>query len=118
MGATVINDSIAEYSNTGKCNNLYAPGSAIYCANLHSGYQKISGTSMACPIVAGVVAQYLQYTISLTTYDITHTLYRSHTRGNSYNGINNRPAPLIQIPTEYDLLLLNTTLVDMFNSFV
>ncbi len=118
VGATVIDDSIAEYSNTGKCNNLYAPGSDIYCANLDSGYQKISGTSMACPIVAGVVAQYLQYNNSRTTYDVTDTLYRSHTRGNSDNGINNRPAPLIQIPSQYDLLLLNTTLVDMFNSYI
>ncbi len=118
VGATVIDDSIAEYSNTGKCNNLYAPGSSIYCANLDSGYQKISSTSMACPIVAGAVEQYLQYNNSLTTYDVTDTLYRSRTLGNSYNGINNRPAALIQIPTEYDLLLLRTTLVDMFNSYI
>lgn len=117
VGATQIDDSIAPYSNTGKCNNLYAPGSQIYCANMDSGYQKISGTSMACPIVAGVVAQYLQYNNSLTTYDVTDTLYRSRTRGDAMNGVGSRPAPLIQIPSQYDLLLLNTTFVDMLNSF-
>jgi subtilisin family serine protease len=98
--------------------SIYAPGSDIYCANLDSGYQKISGTSMACPIVAGVMAQYFQYNNSLTTYDITDTIYRSRTRGNVVTGSTGRPAPLIQIPTEYDLLLLNTTLVSMFNSYV
>ena len=72
VGATDIDDFIAVYSNTCKCNNLYAPGS-----DMDSGYQKISGTSMACPIRAGAVAQYLQYNQSLTTYDATDTLYRS-----------------------------------------
>ena len=95
VGATQIDDSVAPCSNTGKCNNLYAPGSAIYCANLASGYQKISGTSMACPIVSGVVSQYLEYNGSLTTYDVTDTLYRSRTRGNAKNGINGRPAPML-----------------------
>lgn len=52
------------------------------------------------------------------TYDITDTLYRSRTRGDTLNGVNGRPAPLIQIPSQYDLLLLNTTLVDMFNSYI
>ena len=118
VGATVITDQIAEYSNTGKCVNVYAPGSNIYCANIDSGYQKISGTIMACPIVAGVMAQFFQYNNSLTTYDITDTIYRSRTRGNVLTGSTGRPAPLIQIPTEYDLLLLNTSLVSMFNSYV
>lgn len=118
VGATVITDQVAEYSNTGKCVNVYAPGSDIYCANLDNGYQKISGTSMACPIVAGVIGQYLQYNNSLTTYDITDTIYRSRTRGNVVTASTGRPAPLIQIPTQYDLLLLNTSLVNMFNSYV
>jgi len=65
-----------------------------------------------------VMAQYFQYNNSLTTYDITDTIYRSRTRGNVVTGSTGRPAPLIQIPTEYDLLLLNTTLVSMFNSYV
>ncbi len=55
---------------------------------------------------------------SLTTYDVTDTLYRSRTRSNSDDGVNSRPAPLIQIPSQYDLLLLNTTLVDMFNIYI
>ncbi len=118
VGATVITDQIAEYSNTCKCNNVYAPGSDIYCANMDGAYQKISGTSMACPIVAGVMAQQFQYNNSLTTYDITDTIYRSRTRGNVPTGLTGRPAPLIQIPTEFDLFLLNTTLVSTFNSYV
>jgi len=118
VGATVITGQIAEYSNTGKCVNVYAPGSDIYCANLDNGYQKISGTSMACPIVAGVVAQYLEYNNSLTTYDITDTIYRSRTRGDVLTRSTGRAAPLIQIPTEYDLLLLNDSLVSTFNSYV
>lgn len=51
---------IAVYSNTRKCIKLYAHGSDTYCANMDNIYQKISGTSMACPIMAAVVAQYLQ----------------------------------------------------------
>ena len=118
IGATVIDDSIAEYSNIGKCTNCFAPGSGIYCANLNSGYQKISGTSMACPIVSGVIAQYLQYNSSLTTYDITDTLYRSRTRGNNFDSVYQRPVPMIQIPTQIDLVLLNQTFVSMYGTYL
>ena len=87
VGATVVTCQIAEYSNTGKCVNVYAPGSDIYCANIDSGYQKVSGTSIACPIVTGVMGPYFQYNNSLTTYDITDTIYRSRTRGNVLTGL-------------------------------
>ena len=87
VGATVVTFQIAEYSNTGKCVNVYAPGSDNYCANIDSGYQKVSGTSIACPIVTGVMGPYFQYNNSLTTYDIPDTICRSRTRGNVLTGL-------------------------------
>lgn len=117
VGATQIGDNIAPYNNTGKCNTLYAPGTQAYCTNIASTYQRVTSTSMAFPIVCGVMAQYVEYN-SVTTYDITNTLYRSRTRGNVKTGRGDRPAPLVHIPTQYDLLLLTRTLVDMYDAYI
>ena len=49
-------------SNWGDCVDINAPGEFITSAGLDrpDHYQVLSGTSLACPLVAGVVAQYLQ----------------------------------------------------------
>jgi subtilisin family serine protease len=66
IGASTSSDQAAFFSDFGKCVNLYAPGLDITsaCASSqcgdHSSYKSLSGTSMACPHVAGAVAQYLQ----------------------------------------------------------
>lgn len=86
VGAAQIENIIAPYTSTRKCINLYAPGTQVYCANIASSYQRITCTSMACPIVSGIIAQYLEYNKTLTTYDVTDTLYGSHTRGNVMMG--------------------------------
>lgn len=86
VGATDITDKISEFSNNGKCVNVYAPGTLIYCANLNSTYRVISGTSMSCPIVSGIVGQYLEYNSSLTTWGITDVLYKSRSRGSLLSG--------------------------------
>lgn len=61
VGATTSSDSRASYSNFGSCLDIFAPGSSITSAwhTSVSATNTISGTSMAAPHVAGVVARYL-----------------------------------------------------------
>lgn len=56
VGATDINDQIADFSNTGQGLTISAPGVDVLSTIPGSSYQTMSGTSMATPYVAGVAA--------------------------------------------------------------
>ena len=69
VGATANNDARASYSNFGSPLNIFAPGSAIVSSYIGSNTatNTLSGTSMACPHVAGVIAYLLGSDSSLTS---------------------------------------------------
>lgn len=62
VAASDQNDARWPNSNYGQCVTLYAPGVAIRSDMYYSDTATIvaSGTSMACPLVSGVAALYLQ----------------------------------------------------------
>ena len=53
VSSTDEDDNLSSFSSTGPSVDIAAPGSNIYSTYLNSGYDTLSGTSMACPHVAG-----------------------------------------------------------------
>ncbi|KAI9683259.1 MAG: serine protease [Bathelium mastoideum] len=61
VGASTLSDERAYFSNYGKCNDIFAPGLNILSTWIGSKYavNTISGTSMASPHIAGLLAYLL-----------------------------------------------------------
>jgi len=61
VGATDPQDQTARFSNWGKCVDVYGPGTDIVSLDKSGGDRKavMSGTSMASPHVAGIVALFM-----------------------------------------------------------
>jgi subtilisin family serine protease len=80
VGATTSADARASYSNTGSCLDLFAPGSLITSAWLGTtSTQTISGTSMAAPHAAGVVARFIALNSTLSPAQVAQSLRSSAT---------------------------------------
>ena len=88
VGATNQNDARAEFSNYGPALDLFAPGVGISSAWIGNDLMiaTASGTSMAAPHVAGVVALYLQ-----THRTASPAAVHSALVGNSTSGVVSNP---------------------------
>lgn len=56
VGSITSSNIRSSFSSTGSTLEIMAPGSSIYSTTYNGGYGTMSGTSMACPHVAGVAA--------------------------------------------------------------
>ena len=82
VGATDIYDSRAWFSNFGACVDIFAPGADITSASLDCDYCIVaySGTSMATPITAGVVATILEANPTMTPAEMAQYLIDTATQ--------------------------------------
>jgi len=79
VGSTTDRDSRSSFSNYGSCTNIWAPGSNVLSASHTSdgGSTVLSGTSMACPHVAGGAALVLERNPSATSPKVLEALLQS-----------------------------------------
>ncbi|XP_063964815.1 aqualysin-1-like [Lytechinus pictus] len=99
VGATGINDRRAYFSNYGSCVDLFAPGVNIPSASI-SGKEytlTISGTSMACPHVAGAAAIALANAEELSPADLKTKLMEDTTEGAVFDVGTDSPNRLLYV---------------------
>ena len=113
VGATDKNDSQATFSNFGSWVAVAAPGAEILSTvpsigvlSDPSGYRSLSGTSMACPYVAGLVVLLKSKNADYDLSDIKRALYRGadtlgpeyvygYGRVNIYKTLRDDPVPYL-----------------------
>jgi len=79
VGATDQNGNVASFSNSGPELDVVAPGVSILSTLPQNSYGRASGTSMACPNTAGVVALAKELDPSLTTEEVRTLLTETAT---------------------------------------
>lgn len=96
---TYFDDSY--FSNYGACTDIYAPGLDIYSADYSSvsGYTYKSGTSMASPLVAGVVANMLSENSTLSPAQVWTNISNSALPNKISSGYANDPQIFINQPS-------------------
>lgn len=77
VASTTTGDAKSSFSNYGSWIDISAPGSSILSTNETTGYQVTQGTSMASPLVAGLVGLMKSHATSATNTDILNCLYSS-----------------------------------------
>jgi thermitase len=86
VAATDSSDRLASFSQYGSWVDIAAPGVNILATYPNNQYRSLSGTSMACPHVAGAVAVLWSHNPSLTNAQIRSALETNVDPYQPYNG--------------------------------
>jgi len=86
VGATNQDDEKAFFSNYGDKIDVMAPGFEIWSTVAGNGYDFKNGTSMACPLVAGLAALMLSYDANISPKDIEECLKSTCENIDAQNG--------------------------------
>jgi subtilisin family serine protease len=78
--ASDIMDNKAYFSNWGKCADLYSPGVNILSTIPNQKTRILSGTSMASPIVAGIMNHYVEAHPTLNMKEIKELMLQNSTK--------------------------------------
>lgn len=85
VASTTTNDAKSSFSNYGTWIDVSAPGSSIYSTVPNSTYAYMSGTSMACPMVAGLAGLVKSVNPGMTKSDIENCILTTADNINSAN---------------------------------
>lgn len=91
VASTASSDAKSSFSNYGTWIDISAPGSAIYSTYVGGSstptatYSRIQGTSMASPLVAGLLALMKSFAPTATRNDLINCLYSSADNINAQN---------------------------------
>ncbi len=85
VASSTTNDAKSNFSNFGAWIDITAPGSSILSCNAGTGYQVTQGTSMASPLVAGLLGLMKSHALSATNTDLINCLYSSATNIDAAN---------------------------------
>lgn len=85
VAATTSTDAKASFSNYGGWIDISAPGYNIYSTTVSATYGNKSGTSMASPMVAGLVGLMWSLNPGMSKTDLINCLYSSATNINAQN---------------------------------
>jgi subtilisin len=85
VGATTEGSRIASFSSRGRQLDVVAPGEDILSTGLRGTYERLSGTSMSSPHVAGVAALIVSQYPSLTPRQVNSIIRRTSIRLRGYS---------------------------------